>query len=205
MENKEISRKKSIKEIKNNAQNTKSKKSKSNVKNIRRNNTKKSEKEGKKSSSSSVLLWAAFLALFGLVIGLSVLVYQKSEKQKNYVEANISIPVYKTDSHFSFNINAFNLSSSNEEYVFRIRNYKNSQIASKDLVYNILVQNPTDAVIKLTKGNSKKNLMVNQSSTILESQSFLTENKEDIYYYISVIKKGQNIDPKDLISVVITS
>ena len=168
-------------------------------------NGKKKSDEKKKSIGSYVFLWVLFIMLLGLVVGLSVLVYQKKEKIKEQEVANISIPISKVDSHFSFNINAFNLSSSNGEYVFRVSNYKNNKIADTNLTYNITVQNPTDVVIKLTKGDSDKNLMVEQTSTVLGLQNFSSQEKEDVYYHISVVEKGKKVDKKDLISVIITS
>ena len=168
-------------------------------------NMKQANNEKRKSNVSYILLWILFVLLFGLVVGLSVLVYQKKEKTRDQEVANISIPISKADSHFSFNINALNLSTSNDEYVFRVSNYKNDTVADKDLTYNITIQNPTDVVIKLTKGDSDKDLMVEQASTVLGLQNFSSQEKEDVYYHISVVKKGKKIEAKDLISVIITS
>ena len=158
-----------------------------------------------KSTKSYILLWVLFVLLLGLVVGLGVLVYQKKKAVGEEEIANINIPITKVDSRFSFNINAYNLSSSNGEYVFRVSNYKNDEIASPDLTYSITIQNPTDVVVKLTKGDEDKDLMVEQTSTVLGSQSFSTSEKEDVYYHISVVKKGKKVDVKDLISVIITS
>lgn len=168
-------------------------------------NMKQANNEKRRSNVSYILLWILFVLLFGLVVGLSVLVYQKKEKTRDQEVANISIPISKVDSHFSFNINALNLSTSNDEYVFRVSNYKNDTVADKDLTYNITIQNPTDVVIKLTKGDSDKDLMVEQASTVLGLQNFSSQEKEDVYYHISVLKKGKNVSAKDLISVIITS
>ncbi len=168
-------------------------------------NMKQANNEKRRSNVSYILLWILFVLLFGLVVGLSVLVYQKKEKTRDQEVANISIPISKVDSHFSFNINALNLSTSNDEYVFRVSNYKNDTVADKDLTYNITIQNPTDVVIKLTKGDSDKDLMVEQASTVLGLQNFSSQEKEDVYYHISVVKKGKKVEAKDLISVIITS
>lgn len=168
-------------------------------------NMKQANNEKRRSNVSYILLWILFVLLFGLVVGLSVLVYQKKEKTRDQEVANISIPISKVDSHFSFNINALNLSTSNDEYVFRVSNYKNDTVADKDLTYNITIQNPTDVVIKLTKGDSDKDLMVEQASTVLGLQNFSSQEKEDVYYHISVLKKGKKVEAKDLISVIITS
>ena len=147
-------------------------------------NMKQANNEKRRSNVSYILLWILFVLLFGLVVGLSVLVYQKKEKTRDQEVANISIPISKVDSHFSFNINALNLSTSNDEYVFRVSNYKNDTVADKDLTYNITIQNPTDVVIKLTKGDSDKDLMVEQASTVLGLQNFSSQEKEDVYYHI---------------------
>ena len=160
-------------------------------------------KQEKKSMVTYVLLWIVFVFLLGLVVGLGVLIYQKKKTQDVQPVANISIPILKTDSRFSFNINAFNLASS-DEYVFRVSNYKGDKLV-ENLTYNITIKNPTDSIIKLTKDGSKKDLMIDQANTILDNQKFLSSTKEDVYYHVSIIIKGEKVTEKDLISVIITS
>ena len=180
-------------------------------KNVRKGTTVKRKKVNSKSVRekqsmwSYVFLWALFAILFVVVVFLGFLVFKKRDSLENKIESNISIPIVKSDSKFSFNINVANLSSDNTEYVFRVSNYQGDAIATSDLAYNIMVQNPTDAVIKLTKGDENENLMIEQMNTVLGDQKFVSSDKEDVYYHISVIKKGKKVTSKDLVSVIITS
>ena len=180
-------------------------------KNVRKGTTAKRKKVNSKSVRekqsmwSYVFLWALFAILFVVVVFLGFLVFKKRDSLENKIESNISIPIVKSDSKFSFNINVANLSSDNTEYVFRVSNYQGDAIATSDLAYNIMVQNPTDAVIKLTKGDENENLMIEQMNTVLGDQKFVSSDKEDVYYHISVIKKGKKVTSKDLVSVIITS
>lgn len=180
-------------------------------KNVRKGTAVKRKKVNSKSVSekqsmwSYVFLWALFAILFVVVVFLGFLVFKKRDSLENKIESNISIPIVKSDSKFSFNINVANLSSDNTEYVFRVSNYQGDAIATSDLAYNIMVQNPTDAVIKLTKGDENRNLMIEQMNTVLGDQKFVSSDKEDVYYHISVIKKGKKVTSKDLVSVIITS
>lgn len=180
-------------------------------KNVRKGTTVKRRKVNSKSVRekqsmwSYVFLWALFAILFVVVVFLGFLVFKKRDSLENKIESNISIPIVKSDSKFSFNINVANLSSDNTEYVFRVSNYQGDAIATSDLAYNIMVQNPTDAVIKLTKGDENENLMIEQMNTVLGDQKFVSSDKEDVYYHISVIKKGKKVTSKDLVSVIITS
>ena len=180
-------------------------------KNVRKGTTAKRKKGNSKSVRekqsmwSYVFLWALFAILFVVVVFLGFLVFKKRDSLENKIESNISIPIVKSDSKFSFNINVANLSSDNTEYVFRVSNYQGDAIATSDLAYNIMVQNPTDAVIKLTKGDENENLMIEQMNTVLGDQKFVSSDKEDVYYHISVIKKGKKVTSKDLVSVIITS
>ena len=66
--------------------------------------------------------------------------------ESNNETANISIPIIKEDSRFAFNINALNLSQT-DEYVFKIVNYRDDNINTEDFSYNITIINPKNAVL----------------------------------------------------------
>ena len=142
-----------------------------------------------------------FIVLLIVVIVLGVLIFQKSKMESNNETANISIPIIKEDSRFAFNINALNLSQT-DEYVFKIVNYRDDNINTEDFSYNITIINPTNTVIEMTKDDDKKNYLSGKKEETIENEKLGNSLKEEHYYHIKVVKTGKLME-KDLISVII--
>ena len=142
-----------------------------------------------------------FIVLLIVVIVLGVLIFQKSKMESNNETANISIPIIKEDSRFAFNINALNLSQT-DEYVFKIVNYRDDDINTEDFSYNITIINPTNTVIEMTKDDDKKNYLSGKKEETIENEKLGNSSKEEHYYHIKVVKTGKLME-KDLISVII--
>jgi len=142
-----------------------------------------------------------FIVLLIVVIVLGVLIFQKSKMESNNETANISIPIVKEDSRFAFNINALNLSQT-DEYVFKIVNYRDDNINTEDFSYNITIINPTNTVIEMTKDDDKKNYLSGKKEETIENEKLGNSLKEEHYYHIKVVKTGKLME-KDLISVII--
>lgn len=142
-----------------------------------------------------------FIVLLIVVIVLGVLIFQKSKMESNNETANISIPIIKEDSRFAFNINALNLSQT-DEYVFKIVNYRDDDINTEDFSYNITIINPTNTVIEMTKDDDKKNYLSGKKEETIENEKLGNSLKEEHYYHIKVVKTGKLME-KDLISVII--
>ena len=142
-----------------------------------------------------------FIVLLIVVIVLGVLIFQKSKMESNNETANISIPIIKEDSRFAFNINALNLSQT-DEYVFKIVNYRDDDINTEDFSYNITIINPTNTVIEMTKDDDKKNYLSGKKEETIVNEKLGNSLKEEHYYHIKVVKTGKLME-KDLISVII--
>ena len=142
-----------------------------------------------------------FIVLLIVVIVLGVLIFQKSKMESNNETANISIPIIKEDSRFAFNINALNLSQT-DEYVFKIVNYRDDDINTEDFSYNITIINPTNTVIEMTKDDDKKNYLSGKKEETIENEKLGNSLKEEHYYHIKVVKTGKLME-KELISVII--
>ena len=142
-----------------------------------------------------------FIVLLIVVIVLGVLIFQKSKMESNNETANISIPIIKEDSRFAFNINALNLSQT-DEYVFKVVNYRDDDINTEDFTYNITILNPTNTVIEMTKDDGKKNYLSGKEEETIENEKLGNSLKEEHYYHIKVVKTGKLME-KDLISVII--
>lgn len=150
---------------------------------------------------ASILYLIIFIVLLIVVIVLGVLIFQKSKNESNKDIANISIPIIKEDSRFAFNINALNLSQTNE-YVFKIVNYRDDVINDENFTYNITIMNPTNTVIEMTKDDGKKNYLSGKKEETIENEKLGNSLKEEHYYHIKVLKSGKLME-KDLISVII--
>ena len=150
---------------------------------------------------ASTLQLVIFIVLFIIVIVLGILIFQKSKNESNNEIANISIPIIEKDSRFAFNINALNLSQT-DEYVFKIVNYRDDVVNNEDFTYKITIINPTNAVIEMTKDDGKKNYLSGKKEETIENEKLGNSLKDEHYYHIKVVKTGKLME-KDLISVII--
>lgn len=148
-------------------------------------------------------LTIVFILLLILVISLLVLCVIKYKESKENAFANMVIPVYETDTNYEFNINAKILSEV-EEYTFKIVNYRKKELNKEELPYKIEIKNDTNSVIKVTKNDSKKDLMKDQKETIIDENTLKTDKKENIYYHIK-ITKSNDLTKDDLIYIKITN
>ena len=164
---------------------------------------KRDELQTKENFFTSIkFLRVVFYLLLLVVLILGVLVYRASLKYKKDTHADIVIPVMKSGDDFAFNINAYQLSKS-DEYVFKITNYNNKEINSSKTAYQINVMNSTDSVISIVKNSSERNLMTEQKSTIIK-EVIESENKKDVFFHVKMKKNGK-LKKKDLIAIKIES
>ena len=113
------------------------------------------------------------------------------------------IPVYEVNTDYEFSINAKILSEV-DEYVFKIVNYKNKEINKEEIPYKIEIKNDTNSIIKVTKDDSKKDLMKNQKETIIDENTLKKDTKENIYYHVKITKIN-DISKDDLIYIKIVN
>ena len=161
----------------------------------------KNNNNNNNNNKASTLQLIIFVMLLIVVFVLGILIFQKSKNENNNESANISIPIIEKDSRFAFNVNALNLSQT-DEYVFKVVNYRDDNINTEDFTYNITIINPTNAVIKMTKDDGKKNYLSGKKEETIVNEKLGNSLKEEHYYHIKVIKTGKLME-KDLISVII--
>lgn len=148
-------------------------------------------------------LTVVFILLLALVIFLLVLCIIKYKESKANAYANMVIPVYEVNTDYEFSINAKILSEV-DEYVFKIVNYKNKEINKEEIPYKIEIKNATNSIIKVTKDDSKKDLMKNQKETIIDENTLKKDTKENIYYHVKITKIN-DISKDDLIYIKIVN
>ena len=164
---------------------------------------KKKQKNVQDLLKSVKTLTVVFVLLLVLVIFLLVLCVIKYKESKANEFANMVIPVYETNTNYEFSINAKTLSEV-EDYTFKIVNYKKNGINKEEIPYKIEIKNNTNATIKVTKDDSKKDLMKNQEETIIDEVTLKKDKKENIYYHIK-ITKSKDLTKDDLIYIKITN
>ena len=148
-------------------------------------------------------LTVVFILLLALVIFLLVLCIIKYKESKANAYTNMVIPVYEVNTDYEFSINAKILSEV-DEYVFKIVNYKNKEINKEEIPYKIEIKNDTNSIIKVTKDDSKKDLMKNQKETIIDENTLKKDTKENIYYHVKITKIN-DISKDDLIYIKIVN
>ena len=169
----------------------------------------KVEKVEKKSKmkeffSSIMFLKIIFVILIIVVIVLGIFIYKKEKSDDNKQYAHISVPINQLGSDFEFGIDALLLSKeNNKEYILKITNYKDNKVNKEEIPYQVIIENPTDCIISVTKNDEDKNLMVEQLSTMIEGM-LGSSKKEDIYYHIVIDSIG-NLQSNDFLSVKIVS
>ena len=168
----------------------------------------KTKKKSKKKTTEDLLnstkrLTIVFVLLLILVIFLLVVCVIKYKESKENEFANMVIPVYETNTNYEFSINAKILNEV-DGYTFKIVNYKKDEINKEEIPYKIEVKNNTNSIIKVTKGDNKKDLMGKDKEKIIDEVTLKKDDKENIYYHIK-ITKSNNLTKDDLIYIKITN
>lgn len=172
----------------------------------KKNNKKKSEKNkinNKKILTTENILLVLFILLLFLVIFLGIKVYQKNKSENKKIKANIVIPITKKEQSAVLNVDLNELAKQ-EEYVFKITNYRNEELIKENISYKITIHNDTDTILELRRNNINNNLITNQRETTIDSLKLYNQEKEDIYYHLRIIKKG-NIKEKDVVVINVNS
>jgi len=155
--------------------------------------------------SSVPFLFGVLCFLLVFIIFLGFLIYHKEKEKEESFDAHISIPVLKIGSSFKFGIDAsLLLEEKDQEYIFKVTNYRNDVKAKIDIPYKVIINNPTNAVISLTKEEDKTDLMVEQNNTELEEIMPFSEENEAVYFHIKITSHDK-MKSDDFISVEIVS
>ena len=134
---------------------------------------------------STQTLLIVFVALLILVITLLVLCVVKYKESKNDGFANMVVPIYETNTNYEFSINAKILSET-DEYIIKVTNFRKDQINKEEFSYKIEINNETNSTIKVTKDDSKKDLMKDQANTVIEGRTLKKDKKDSVYYHVKI-------------------
>ena len=162
----------------------------------------KNQKKKSLMTTENILL-AVFVVLLILVVVLAIMVFNKSRENKDKINADLAVPILELNSEENISLTTSVLAEK-DEYVIRITNYKDDKVIAEEVSYAITIENDSLAIVKVTKDNSSDDLMKSQKSTVIENQKLKGNEKEDIYYHISVTKKNK-INKDDKVNIKIAS
>ncbi len=169
---------------------------KKNIKKKDKINSKKLDKQDKALLGTMGLLLVLIIVL--MVVAINLKATTSSSK------ANITIPVLesKTQNEISVDLSEMH-SGETKEYIFKIENYKGKEINTKDISYDIVITPSESASIKIYKGDSTKNLIINNDYKIENNKLPKDKKTEDEYHMI--IKAIKTPMKKDKITLKIMS
>ena len=157
------------------------------------------KKENKKTTEYVLLIIFGILLILVLVLGGIILLKQDDIKRS---KTDLIYEVRKKDNADSIKVYLSELVKTKNLYVLKITNYIGENINEEEITYKIKVTNKTKSKVRLTKGDSKKNLITNQKETIINGKTLSNKKKEEVYYYLSVIEKNK-LKSKDYITISI--
>ena len=166
------------------------------------NNTLKDDK--KKIDKSNIALLCVLIALIITVCVLFGMVLKKKKEVSSKPVANIVIPVIKKDNKMTFSLDLYSMKE-NEEYIFKITNYRGNKVIDSDIDYIIHLKNDTDAKIEVYRiGNDKVDLMKDNPDKEIKDLKVYKDEKEEIYFKV-VVSNLKNVKEKELASFMILS
>lgn len=161
-------------------------------------------KKSQKTTSEKVLL-ITFLILLIVVLILGIKVFDLKNKNTNKIKANLVIPILeeKSMNEFSIDISKLKLGEV-KEYIFKINNYKDKLVNSKELDYTIRVTKPASVDLKLYKDDNNTNLFSPEKTTEEFAVKLPKENKKSDLYRL-IIKVNKKVSKNERVFIKIES
>lgn len=158
-------------------------------------------------TASEILLTAVFIILLigVIVLGIKAVNLKKEQNSKNDVD--LVIPVLETKTNHTFSVDLSEMKNQDiKEYKFMITNYKDNELAQKDINYKVeLTNNNENVSIKLYKNKAENNLLEDSNASIhnIENNKLVKDKKSADTYYL-IIRMKDEIKEKENIKIKIT-
>lgn len=156
----------------------------------------------KKIVSSYAFLYSVFSILIVCVAILGGMVFVKGKEYKKN-KSDIVVPILEDGTRSALNIDLKQLKKTGE-YRVKITNYRGDKINESSMDYSITIRNVTSTDVKVTKDDSKDNLIVDKEATIIEGVGFGSSSKEEDVYHFT-INDDSEIENDALISLEIVA
>ena len=164
---------------------------------------KKRNKKSKEIDKIDILMIGVLIVLgiFILFQGIK-LVKEVTKKKDNPIKANIVIPVLSknTNSSITLNMKEFKEES---EYVFKVTNFRNNDINEEKLSYKVIIANPDQTNILITK--NEKDINVDNEEEFVSSKNNLKAKEKQTDIYKIKIKDKNNIKEDSKVIITIES
>jgi len=164
---------------------------------------KKRNKKSKEIDKVDILMIGVLIVLgiFILFQGIK-LVKEVTKKKDNPIKANIVIPVLSknTNSSITLNMKEFKEES---EYVFKVTNFRNNDINEEKLSYKVIIANPDQTNILITKND--KDINVDNEEEFVSSKNSLKAKEKQTDIYKVKIKDKNNIKEDSKVIITIES
>lgn len=157
-----------------------------------------------KTGNEKILL-ISFIALLILVIILAFVAVNKKKEYDKKQSADIIMPIIEKSVNNTFNVDISNLKEKGlKSYSFKITNYKDKKINSKQIEYKISINTlENDVELKLYKNKDDKNLLAGLEEYEITAKLPKDKKQEDVYTLI--IKANKEIDKNKTIEVKVAS
>ena len=171
--------------------------------NVNKNNKEVVVEKVNKKDKGTIIMTITFFALLILVSVLFAVVIHKKHVADNELVAKMVFPVIEKDSAMSFSID-LGYVSEDDDYIFKITNYRDDKVNDFDVNYKIIIKNETAAKIKVFRGKTNVNLMKKQKNTEITDLKLYKNEKEDVYFRVS-FSNLDKIKKKDMVDVYIVA
>ena len=161
----------------------------------------KNKKESK--DTSLIIMKIVFIALIILVCILLFVVITKKKDNENKLVANMVFPVIEEETSLPFSIDLTEVSE-DDEYIFKVTNYRGDNVIDKDINYKITIKNDTTAKIKLYRGKTNVDLMKDQNNTEITDLKLYKNEKEDVYFRVT-FDNLDGVKKDEFVNIIIES
>lgn len=148
------------------------------------------------------IMLAIFIILTVVVIFLGVKIYNQ-QKISSKENTDLVIPILDDNANYDLSID-LNEVPKDEEYTFKISNYRNDIINTKKINYKLKVTNKNKVKIEIYKNDSKKNLALDSEEYFIEDNELYSKKKKEETFRI-VLKDTKKLTKDDIINLKITN
>lgn len=170
---------------------------------MKKNSKKKNKFNFKKIDKQDKALLGTIGLLIILVVILTLVALNLKNNEQNQ-KANIVIPVLEEQTKNEISVDLSDMTKGEtKEYIFKVSNYKQGTVNSKNVEYDIIITSSESATIELYKDDSKDNLLKNNVLTI--ENNILEKGKKIEDEYHLIIKATNEPSETDKITLQINS
>lgn len=148
------------------------------------------------------IMLAILIILTVVVIFLGVKIYNQ-QKISSKENTDLVIPILDDNANYDLSID-LNEVPKDEEYTFKISNYRNDIINTKKINYKLKVTNKNKVKIEIYKNDSKKNLALDSEEYFIEDNELYSKKKKEETFRI-VLKDTKKLTKDDIINLKITN